>query len=115
MGTVVLDRRQPRRHDDYPARRETSQERSGIPDHGHVGLGARQPATGLVTLRASFPSADAKDARHFDYAAPDGATQAATTSLPDDALKDLGDSWTWTQTILVDGVEPSGCTASPPI
>jgi len=75
---------------------------------------ALQPATGVVTLRASFARADGTGARHFDYGASDGATQAATISLPDDSLKGLGDSWTWTQTILVGGVESPGCTASPP-
>ena len=73
---------------------------------------ALQPATGEVTLRASFARADGTGARHFDYPAPDGGTQAATISLPGDTLKGLGDSWTWTQTILVDGVESPGCTAS---
>ena len=72
------------------------------------------PTTGIVTLRASFSRADGTGARHFDYAAPDAATQEATISLPDDSLKGLGDSWTWTQTILVDGVESPGCTASSP-
>jgi Mce-associated membrane protein len=75
---------------------------------------ALQPATGVVTLRASFARADGTGARHFDYAAPDGATQEATFSLPSDTFKGLGDSWTWTQTILVDGVESLGCTGSPP-
>lgn len=75
---------------------------------------ALEPATGVVTLRASFARADGTGARHYDYPAPDGAIQAATFSLPDDALKGLGDSWTWTQTILVDGVESPGCTVSPP-
>ena len=74
---------------------------------------ALQPATGTVMLRASFARADGTGARHYDYPAPDVATQAAF-SLPDDTLKGLGDSWTWTQTILVDGVESQGCTASPP-
>lgn len=72
-----------------------------------------KPATGAITLRASFARSDGAGARHYDYPAPDGATQAATISLPDDSLKDLGDSWTWTQTILLDGVESPGCTASP--
>jgi len=72
---------------------------------------APQPATGLVTLRASFARADGTGARHFDYPA-DGAAGAATISLPNDILKGLGDSWTWTQTILVGGVESPGCTAS---
>lgn len=76
--------------------------------------GALQPATGVVTLRASFARADGTGARHYDYPVPDGAAQAATVSLPDDSLKDLGDSWTWTQTILVDSVESPGCTAISP-
>ena len=42
-----------------------------------------------------------------------GATQT-TVSLPDDAMKGLGGSWTWTQTILVDGVESPRCTATSP-
>jgi Mce-associated membrane protein len=75
---------------------------------------AIRPATGVVTLRASFARADGTGARHFDYAAPDGAAQETTISLPDDTVKGLGDSWAWTQTILVDGVESPGCTASPP-
>jgi len=75
---------------------------------------ALQPATSVVTLRASFARADGTGARHYDYPAPDGAAQAATISLPDDSLKGLGDSWTWTQTILVDGVESPGCTATSP-
>lgn len=75
---------------------------------------ALQPATRVVTLRASFARADGTGARHYDYPAPDGATQEATISLPDDTLKGLGGSWTWTQTILVDGVESPGCSASPP-
>ena len=75
---------------------------------------ATLPATRGVTLRASFARADGTGARHYDYAAPDAATQEATISLPDDSLKGLGDSWTWTQTILVDGVESPGCTASSP-
>jgi len=74
---------------------------------------ALQSPTGVVMLRASFARADGTRARHFDYPAPDGATQA-TVTLPDDALEGLGDSWTWTQTILVNGVESPGCTASPP-
>jgi len=74
---------------------------------------ALQPPTGVVMLRASFARADGTGARHFDYPAPDGATQA-TVTRPDDALEGLGDSWTWTQTILVNGVESPGCTASPP-
>jgi len=73
-----------------------------------------EPVTGVVMLRASFARADGTGARHYDYPVPDGATQAATISLPDDALDGLGDSWTWTQTILVDDVESPGCTASPP-
>ena len=74
---------------------------------------ALEPATGVVMLRASFARTDGTGARHYDYPAPDGATQA-TFSLPDDALKGLGESWIWTQTILVDGVESPGCTASSP-
>ncbi len=73
---------------------------------------ATLPATPHVTLRSSFARADGTGARHYDYTAPDGAIQATTISLPADALKDLGDSWTWTQTILVDGVESPGCTAA---
>ena len=76
--------------------------------------GGLQPATGVVTLRASFARADGSGARHYDYPVPDEAAQAATISLPDDSLKGLGDSWTWTQTILVDGVESPGCTATSP-
>ncbi|MEP7018542.1 MAG: RDD family protein [Actinomycetota bacterium] len=75
---------------------------------------ANAPATGIVTLRASFARADGTSARRYDFAAPDGAMQEASISLPADALKGLGDSWTWTQTVLVDGVESPGCTASPP-
>lgn len=75
---------------------------------------AHAPATGEVTLRTSFARADGGGARHYDYLAPDGAMQEASFSLPADALKGLGDSWTWTQTVLVDGVESPGCTASWP-
>jgi len=75
---------------------------------------ALQPPTGVVTLRTSFARADGTGARHYDYTAPDAATQVATISLPDEALQGLGDSWTWTQTILVGGVESPGCSASPP-
>jgi Mce-associated membrane protein len=72
------------------------------------------PATRDIMLRASFARADGTGARHYDYAAPDAATQESTISLPGDSLKGLGDSWTWTQTILVDGVESPGCTATSP-
>jgi Mce-associated membrane protein len=72
------------------------------------------PATRGIMLRASFARADGTGARHYDYAAPDAATQESTISLPGDSLKGLGDSWTWTQTILVDGVESPGCTATSP-
>ncbi len=75
---------------------------------------ANAPTTGNVTLRASFARADGTSARHYDYAAPDGSMQEASISLPADALNGLGDSWTWTQTVLVDGVESPGCTASAP-
>jgi Mce-associated membrane protein len=75
---------------------------------------ALQPVTGVVVLRASFARADGTGARHYDYAAPDTATQRSTISLPGDTLKGLGDSWTWTQTILVAGVESPACTASSP-
>ena len=73
---------------------------------------ATLPATPDVTLRSAFARADGTGARHYDYTAQDGAIQEATISLPADALNDLGDSWTWTQTILVDGVESPGCTAA---
>jgi hypothetical protein len=75
--------------------------------------GALPPATGVVRLRASFARADGTGARHYDFTTPDGADQEATVSLPDDALEGLGDYWTWTQTVLVGGVESPGCTATP--
>jgi len=70
-----------------------------------------EPVAGNVTLRSSFAGAGSSSARHYDYTAPVGAFAEATFSLPADALTGLGDSWTWTQTILVDGVESQGCTA----
>ena len=68
--------------------------------------------SGGFTLRASFSRADGTGSRHYDFASTDGAAQQATFSLPDDTLKGFGDSWIWTQTILVSGVESSGCTGS---
>lgn len=71
-----------------------------------------------ATLRVSFARDDGSDltsgngVRRYDFTAQDGATQEATVTLPSDALRDLGDSWTWTQTILVDGVESPPCTGS---
>jgi hypothetical protein len=67
-----------------------------------------------LTLRSSFARADGTGARHYDYPAPDPASTEATVSLPPQAVKGLGHAWTWTQTILVDGVESGSCTASMP-
>jgi hypothetical protein len=72
------------------------------------------PEEGTVSLRSSFARADGTGARHYDYPAPDPMAQEATISLPPEAVKGLGHSWTWTQSILVDGVESKGCTASMP-
>ena len=74
---------------------------------------APAPATEDVTVRASFARADGTGARHYDYPVQEGAILQAIP-LPFDTLTDLGDSWTWTQTILVDGVESPGCTARSP-
>lgn len=70
-----------------------------------------EPVAGNVTLRASFAGAGSSSVRHYDYPAPIGAFGGAVFALPADALTGLGDSWTWTQTILVDGVESQRCTA----
>ena len=70
-----------------------------------------EPVAGHVTLRTSLVGVDSSSARHYDYTAPVGAFGGAIFSLPADALTSLGDSWTWTQTILVNGVESRGCTA----
>ncbi len=72
------------------------------------------PATGVITLRSSFARADGTGARHYDYPAPDKSALAASISLPKDILKGLGSSWTWKQTILVNGVETPGCSATSP-
>jgi Mce-associated membrane protein len=72
------------------------------------------PEEKAVSLRSSFARADGTGARHYDYPAPDPTAQEATILLPPEAVKGLGHSWTWTQTILVDGVESKGCTASMP-
>jgi len=71
---------------------------------------APAPATGDVTVRASFARADGTGTRHYDYPVQEGAILQAIP-LPFDTLTGLGDSWTWTQTILADGVESPGCTA----
>lgn len=68
--------------------------------------------SGDFTLRASFSRADGTGSRHFDFTSTDGAAQQATFMLPDDTLTGFGDSWTWTQTILVNGVESPGCAGS---
>lgn len=70
------------------------------------------PATRAGTLRISFARTDGTSARQFAYPLPAGTSQQMTIGLPSDALKGLGDSWTWTQTIVVDGVETPGCTAT---
>lgn len=64
---------------------------------------ATLPATRDVTLRTSLARSDGTGVRRYHYTVPDGAIQSATFSLPADALKDLGDSWTWTQTVIVTG------------
>ena len=69
-------------------------------------------ATSQVRFRSSFVRADGTGARHYDYALPEFATLDASIPLPSDALNGLGKTWTWTQTVLVDGVESPGCTAS---
>ena len=66
------------------------------------------------TARISFARNDGTGARHYAFTLPAGSTQEMTVGLPADALTGLGDSWTWTQTILVDGVESPRCTARSP-
>jgi Mce-associated membrane protein len=70
------------------------------------------PPTPGVVLRASFARADGTSARHYDFPVTDGAAQSASFSLPADSLTGLGDSWTWSQTVVVDGVQSPACLAS---
>jgi hypothetical protein len=71
------------------------------------------PAKGDVRLRASFARTDGTGAHTYDYPVPVGAVHEATITLPVDTLDALGDSWTWTEMIVVDGGESPACTASP--
>lgn len=75
---------------------------------------ATLPVQGEMSLRSSFARKDGTGARQFDYPSTDPNAEEETMTLPPEALKDLGSSWTWTQTILVDGVESRGCTTSMP-
>jgi Mce-associated membrane protein len=76
------------------------------------GWSSAQAEVTNTRLRISFARADGTVARRYEYAAPQDGLQTATISLPADALLDLGDASTWTQTISVDGVESPGCTGS---
>jgi len=71
-------------------------------------------ATNDVTLRASFARADGTGARDVEFTGFAAGDQGATISLSADAMSGLGDAWTWTQTLVVDGVESPGCVASAP-
>lgn len=75
---------------------------------------APEPAPQQATLRSSFARADGSGARHYDYPATNPTAQEETVSLPPEALRGLGETWTWTATILVNGVESPGCTESLP-
>jgi Mce-associated membrane protein len=98
----------------------TTTTRLGVTRHvrgadGHIAAtwewSSPEPA-GNARLRISFARADGTVARKYEYAAPPDEIQKATITLPDNALQDLGDAPTWTQTIFVDGVESPGCTGS---
>jgi len=70
------------------------------------------PADRFVTLRASVVRADGTGARHYDFPVPEGSVREATIELPEDALTGLGESWVWTQNVLVDGIRSPGCAAA---
>jgi Mce-associated membrane protein len=71
-----------------------------------------QPAGSNARLRISFARADGTVVRKYEYTPPPDEVGKVTITLPDNALQDLGDAPTWTQTIFVDGVESPGCTGS---
>jgi Mce-associated membrane protein len=70
--------------------------------------------TNEVTLRASFARADGTDARDVEFTGFAAGEHAATVSLSAATVSGLGDAWSWTQTLLVDGVESPACVASAP-
>jgi len=70
------------------------------------------PASG--TLRVSFTSADGAVSRSYNFPTPDGfvGTGTDTRTLPVDALDGFGPSWSWRQSVVVDGVESPACIGS---
>jgi Mce-associated membrane protein len=66
------------------------------------------------TLRVSFTSADGVVARTYDFPTLGGVvgTTSASWTLPVDAVVDLGSSWRWSQSVVVDGVESPACIGS---
>jgi len=66
------------------------------------------------TLRVSFTSGDAAVTRSYDFPAPGGVvgTGSDSRTFPVDALDGFGPSWSWRQTVVVDGVESPACIGS---
>jgi Mce-associated membrane protein len=66
------------------------------------------------TLRVSFTSADGAATRTYDFPTLGGVvgTTSASWTLPVDAVVDLGSSWRWSQSVVVDGVESPACIGS---
>ena len=66
------------------------------------------------TLRVSFTSGDAAVTRSYDFPAPGGVvgTGSDSRTFPVDALDGFGPSWSWRQSVVVDGVESPACIGS---
>jgi len=77
-------------------------------------LSATSDAPTEVTLRVSFTSADAAESRSYDFTTFGGVVGPTTESraLPVDALDEFGPSWSWRQSVVVDGVESPACIGS---
>ena len=64
-----------------------------------------------VVLRLVVTSADGKSTTH-DFPFSDTSASSATMSAPSDALRGVGDSWSWAASIVVDDAASTPCTGT---
>ena len=66
------------------------------------------------TLQVSFTSTDGALTRRFEFPGPGGivGTGSESRTLPVDTLDGFGPSWSWRQSVVVDGVESPACIGS---
>ena len=67
-----------------------------------------------MTLRVSFTSTDSAETHSYDFPTFGGVVGTTTESrtLPVDALDGFSPSWSWRQSVVVDGVESPACIGS---